>query len=271
MPATPSLEFQILFEAPGLPRWELPEAVEGVYGSFGIAESVVYSNFVASIDGIVAVPGVARSSALISGGSRADRFVVALLRAAADVVVIGAGTFEAHEGPWTAEHAYPDAADELISLRHEFGTALKPVLVVVTASGDISRPPPADQAAMVLTTAAGTRRMGGGWAGAEIIDVGESPAVDISSGIEALRARGYRRILTEGGPTLMGDALKAKAIDEVFLTISPLMVGGGEDPGRPTLASGVDLLGEGLSGRLLSARRSGEHLFLRYLVQASDA
>jgi hypothetical protein len=90
MSGQPSPEFQTLFESPGLPRFELPATLERIYGGFGLARPVVYADFVSSIDGIVALPGVPRSSALISGGDAADRFVVGLLRAGANAVVVGA-------------------------------------------------------------------------------------------------------------------------------------------------------------------------------------
>src|SRR4029434_7126491 len=109
MSATPAPRFETFLETEGLPRFDLPEALEASYGPFGLPERVVYANFVASVDGIVAVPDRARSSALISGGDPADRFLVALLRACADAVVIGAGTFRAHGAPWTAAKAYPAA------------------------------------------------------------------------------------------------------------------------------------------------------------------
>ena len=63
----------------------------------------------------------------------------------------------------------------------------------------------------------------------------------------------------------MGQLLEAKVIDELFLTLLPIMAGGGEDP-RPTLAAGVDLLPTGVMGRLLGVRGQGSYLFLRYVL-----
>ena len=80
-----------------------------------------------------------------------------------------------------------------------------------------------------------------------------------------LSERGYRRILTEGGPRLMGELLQAGAVDELFLTVSPLVLGGGIHESRPPFAAGADLLPDGpLLARLLSVRRSNAYLFLRY-------
>lgn len=264
----PELEFQTLIEAPGLPAIELPESVMAVYGTFGLPDQVVYANFVASVDGVVAVPGVPKSSAVISGGSPADRFLVALLRAFADAVVIGAGTFRAHRGPWTAAKAYPDAADDFAELRRRLGLAREPRLVVVTGSGHLDGTGPKLSGAIVATggqVAGRVRELVG--PDAEVMPIGETGALDPAEVLTALSVGGHRRILTEGGPKLMGQLLQARAIDELFLTVSPLLTGGGE-PARPVLSEGADLLPGGgpATARLASARAHGSHLFLRYLL-----
>jgi riboflavin biosynthesis pyrimidine reductase len=265
MSATTAPRFETFLETPGLPRFDLPEALEASYGPFGLPEQVVYANFVASVDGIVAVPERPRSSALISGGDPADRFVVALLRACADAVVIGAGTFRAHGGPWTAQNAFPDAAEHFAELRRKAGMDPAPTLVVVSGSGHLEGPVSKLRGAIVATTARAADTTKGLTEGAaEIWPVAETDTLDTADVVAGLWERGYRRILTEGGPTLMGQLLSAGAVDELFLTISPIMAGGGENP-RPTLATGVDLLASGSPrAHLLSGRRHGSSLFLRY-------
>ena len=265
MSATPAPRFETFLETPGLPRFDLPDALETTYGPFGLPERVVYANFVASVDGIVALPERPRSSALISGGDPADRFVVAMLRACADAVVIGAGTFRAHGGPWTAENAYSDGAAHFTELRRRAGMDPTPTLVVVTGSGRLEGPGSKLRGAIVATTARAAENLRGSASGAaEIWPVGETDTLEPAKVVAALYKRGYRRILTEGGPTLMGQLLRAGAVDELFLTISPVMAGGGEHP-RPTLAAGVDLLAAGSPrAHLLSGRSHGSYLFLRY-------
>jgi len=271
MSATPAPRLETFLETSGVPRFDLPEALEASYGPFGLPERVVYANFVASVDGIVAVPERPRSSALISGGDPADRFVVALLRACADAVVIGAGTFRAHGGPWTAENAYPDAAEHFAELRRRAGMDPAPTLVVVSGSGRLRGPESKLRGAIVATTTRTAENLRGPASGAaEIWPVGETDPLDPAKVVAALSERGYRRILTEGGPTLMGQLLRAGAVDELFLTISPVMAGGGENP-RPTLAAGVDLLAaDPPRAHLLSGRSHGSYLFLRYACSPGD-
>lgn len=263
--------FQTLFEAPGLPQFDLPDALEATYGRLGLPGAVLYANFVASLDGIVALPEVPRSSALISAGDQADRFVVALLRACADAVVIGAGTFRAHGGPWTAENAYPDAAEGFAELRRRLGTRREPTLVVVSGSGHLGGSTTKLRGAIVATTARAAERAIECSAEAEVVVVGQTERLDVREVVSMLSERGHRRILTEGGPKLMGQLLSAGIVDELFLTVSPIVTGGGERP-RPTLAAGVDLLSAGPGrARLLSVRSHGSYLFLRYGLQREES
>ncbi len=80
----------------------------------------MYANFVSSIDGIVALEaGTAPSGGIISGRNEADRFVMGLLRAFADAVLVGAGTVRAEGGKalWTTEYIFPAAAKAYADLR----------------------------------------------------------------------------------------------------------------------------------------------------------
>ena len=80
---------ELLFELPGLPELDLPAELRRLYdGGLGLDESCVFANFVQTIDGVVAIPELPRSNALIAGESPADRFVMGLLRACADVVLV---------------------------------------------------------------------------------------------------------------------------------------------------------------------------------------
>jgi riboflavin biosynthesis pyrimidine reductase len=260
------LRFETLYEAPGLRPFDLPDELERVYGLFGLAVDVVYANFVSSVDGVADIPDLDRSSSVIGGGHPSDRFGVALLRACADAVVIGAGTFRAHRGPWVPEAAYPPGKAAFAELRRRLGLAERPPQVVVSTTGRVDASQEKLRDTLVLTTQVGAEALAGVSApGFEVEVLGDAGSLDAYDVVEALRRRGHRRILTEGGPRLMGDLLQARAVDELFLTVSPVIAGSGASVSRRSLAAGVDLLPRaGVEAGLLSVRRSDSYLFLRY-------
>src|SRR5260370_26510004 len=102
----------LLFERDGLPSFGLPAALRAAYGGeLGFASPRVYANFVSSVDGVVALPVREDSGPLVSGGADGDHFVMALLRACADAVLIGAGAFRKAPGHLLrAEAVWPSAA-----------------------------------------------------------------------------------------------------------------------------------------------------------------
>jgi len=258
------VRLEALLEAAGEPLVPLPSELETAHGgSFPLPERIVYGNFVSSVDGIAAIAGLEMSSAEISGGASADRFMMALLRATADAVVVGAGTLREHGGPWTAEKAFPAGADAYRRLRAELRSDESPTLVVVTASGELPADHPSLGEAVVVTTSSGARALAEREVRcADAIDVGDVVEVGGRAVIDHLRGRGFNRILTEGGPRLMGAMLEAGAVEQLFLTISPKLVGGGS--GRSPLTDEADLLDSDRGMRLLSVRRAGNYLFLRY-------
>jgi riboflavin biosynthesis pyrimidine reductase len=260
----------VLFDASTARPFDLPDPLRAVYGEFGLPSPVVVANFVSSIDGTVALPGVPKSSPLISGGHRADRFVMALLRGTADAVVVGAGTYRAHRGPWTAAPLAPDLVLQFNELRAKLGQAPEPTFVIVTRSGDLGEPRPLLRDALLVGPASAAPRLEPyREAGAEIVAVDEDP-VGGRALIELLAERGCERVLTEGGPELMGSWLQAGVVDELFLTVSPLVFGGGEPP-LVTLAGSASLREHPiLAQRLLSVRRSEDYLFLRYALRAPE-
>jgi riboflavin biosynthesis pyrimidine reductase len=80
--------------------------------------------------------------------------------------------------------------------------------------------------------------------------------------LELLHAQGLRVILTEGGPSLVGQLLEEGLIDELFLTTSPRLFGRRPGDERKSLVEGFDLSGHAL--KLLSVRRHESYLYLRY-------
>ena len=262
--------FDVLYEADG-PSYKLPADLHHVYGRLGFKTPVVYANFVASVDGVVSLGSKPSAGSTISGKYPADRFLMGLLRACADAVVIGAGTLRATPGHlWTPAHVYPELATEFTGLRSTLGRSLEPALVVLTASGDLDFSHPAlVRGALVITTAAGAKKIGDRVpAASELIEMGEGTTLDIGKTIAELRGRGLHVLLTEGGPHLTGQLIEGALLDELFLTVSPV-VAGRKDEQRLGLVEGVELLpARGVWSSLLSARRHGDFLFLRYRMPA---
>jgi riboflavin biosynthesis pyrimidine reductase len=265
------MSLELLYELDGLRAFALPHELADAYpGSLGFEEPCLFASFVATIDGVVAIPSIPNSNKLVAGGNPDDRFVMGLLRAVADAIVIGSGTLSAAPSSlWTAEQAYPDAAPALSELRLRVGRTGSPQVVVLTASGLIDPTHPVFEAgAVVLTTDEGARLLAGRLPGAAtVLTLGAGPAVDLGAAVEMLHGRGHRLILTEGGPHVLGSLLAARVVDELFLTVSPVLAGRRDPEPRLSLVEGIDLLPEPPAARLLGVRRSSAHLFLRYLLK----
>ena len=260
---------EVLYEAPGLPSFELPaELAAGFGGAFGLTEPRLYANFVASLDGVVAIPGRNQSSHLIAARSDADRFVMGLLRACADVVLIGSGTLsDSPRTEWTPDHAFPPAAEAYAKLRHDRGRPPQPTLAVLSGSGRLDpQHPGLSRRALILTSEHGAAQLGRSLPrSAAIVPIGSSRTLEPPAAIEALRRRGHGLILCEGGPTVLGGLVARGLVDELFLTISPLLAGRAPRDPRLGLIENASFLPElDVRGRLLSLRRSRSHLFGRY-------
>jgi hypothetical protein len=81
--------FDVLAEAPGPSAITLPPGLARIYGGdLTLAQETVYANFVATIDGVVAIPSLRNSNTVIAGDNDADRFLMGLLRAVADAVLL---------------------------------------------------------------------------------------------------------------------------------------------------------------------------------------
>src|SRR5258708_13641054 len=266
--------FEVLYEA-DLPAYKLPVDLQHMYGRLGFPTPVLYSNFVASVDGVVTLGSSPSAGSVISGKYAADRFLMALVRACADAVLLGAGTLRATPGHlWTPAHVYPDLTTEFTALRSNLGRSTEPKLVVVTASGKLDTSHPAlVKGAIVMTTEAGTKAIGGHLpktcAG---VTVGQSSSsgksVDLNDALDELRNRGLKVLLTEGGPHLVGQLIEKGLLDEAFLTISPAVSGRAAE-NRLGMGEGVELLPtRAVWSTLLSARRHDAYLFLRYRTPA---
>lgn len=260
-----------LFEAAKPAASELTPELERLYGGgLGLGTAAVYANFVSSLDGTVALPEIPGSNKLIGAGSEGDRFVMAVLRALADAILVGSGTLAGSpSGTWSPQRAHPESASLLTGLRRLHGLPERPELAILTGSGAIDPSHPAlAQRTVVVTTTRGASRLRGP---AEALPLGGGDALDPGDVIQALRDRGHSRILVEAGPHTFGAFASAGVVDELFLTVSPLLTGGSAAT-RLSLVEGVEPLRDGLvRAELLSLRRQGGHLFHRYRLAAEAA
>lgn len=264
----------LLYEAGELDGTELPPSLSTSYGGWlRLSGPRLVANFVATLDGVVAIPTVRQSNRLISTGSDADHFAMGLLRAYADVVLIGSGTL--HGSPktlWTAENAYPAGRSAYGDWRRDRGLPAAPLLAVMTASGDIDVDHPALLAgALVLTTATGAAGLRSRLpATCSLRALPGTRTVDPGAAVGAIREMGHQTILSEAGPRVFGSLLAAGLVDDLFLTQSPLLAGRAAGEPRLGLVEDTVLLPDvRVESRLLSIRRHLEHLFVQYqLTQA---
>ncbi|HUF02306.1 MAG TPA: dihydrofolate reductase family protein [Gaiellaceae bacterium] len=265
---SPALEpFDVLFEEEGLPGVELPAALRRIYrGDLGFREPCLYANFVSTVDGVIAIPALPGSNEAIAAGSEGDRFLMGLLRAFADIVLIGAGVLKAApRGTWQPEKVYPAGADAFGELRRLLGRSAAPEVAVLTGSGSIDPGHPLlATGALVLTSRPGAGRLAPQLpAASRLLALGEETLLDGHVVVDALRERGHRLILSEAGPHVFGSLLEAKVVDELFLTISPLLAGDAGAGSRLRLVEAADLVPL-LAMTPLSLRRHEQHLFARY-------
>jgi riboflavin biosynthesis pyrimidine reductase len=214
----------------------------------------------------VSLGSVSSAGSSISGRNPADRFLMGLLRACADAVLVGAGTLRATPGHrWTPEHIFPEMAGAFEDLRHRLRRQPRPRLVLFTVSGDLDVEHPALlEGATVVTNVVGAARLQNRLPGSSDVVV-----ADVQQAIPELHRRGFKTLLTEGGPRLIGELIKADALNEAFITVSPVIAGRDREE-RLGMVAGAELLpSRGLWSRLVSVRRHHDFLFLRYDLRKS--
>ncbi|BCB82553.1 pyrimidine reductase family protein [Phytohabitans flavus] len=223
-------------------------ALVGLYRTDGPLTRV---NFVTSVDGAVELDGF---SAGLSGVP--DKKVFGLLRMLCDGLVVGAGTLR-HEG-YRAVRLNPERR----AWRREQGLTEYPTLVVFSGTLDLNPGQAAFADAPVrpivvthgLAPSDRRRALSGV---AEVLTIGDE-TVDLAEALVRLRERGLAHLLCEGGPHLFGSLAAADLVDEVCLTVSPLVTG----PGAGRITAGPAGPPKGMA--LRHVLESEGSLFLRY-------
>ena len=213
------------------------------------------ANMIASVDGGATVEG--RAGGLAGPG---DKALFTILRDAADVVLVGAGTVRTEN--YSGAHLSVAARQA----RQTRGQPEVPPIAIVTASGALdpdsrlftrTEPPP-----LIFTTSASfvasRDRLHGR---AEVVDASTSDpiVVDLVAVLAELAHRHLYRVLCEGGPTLLGDIVSRDLLDELALTVAPMLVAGG----APRIVTGRAPVATALRLTQILADDDG-YLYLRY-------
>ncbi|MBM9618582.1 pyrimidine reductase family protein [Streptomyces zhihengii] len=222
-------------------EWSLDELAEA-YAYPGGEAVWLRANMVSSLDGAAQHDG--RSQAI---SSDADMRIFGTLRGLADAVVVGAQTVR------TEGYRPARAREAFAARRAAAGQGPAPAIAVVSASLDLDFSLPLFTGPLVPTlvltgAAAPPERVAAAQrAGAEVVVAGDGPGVDPRQAVRELAGRGLVRLLTEGGPRLLGQFAAAGVLDELCLTVSPAMTAGEAqriawgpalaDPSRFALAS----------------------------------
>jgi riboflavin-specific deaminase-like protein len=178
----------------------------------------VLANMIASLDGATHVDGVSAGI-----GGPADRVTFHAIRAVADVVLVAAGTAR-------SEHYHPITTSlEIAAARAARHQSDRPRLAILTRhvdldlDGELFTAP--DPPIVLTTERAPASRLQLAEERTTVLRLGDE-RVDIAAALRALGDQGARIVLSEGGPTLIGQLAAADVLDELCLTMSPLIVGG---------------------------------------------
>lgn len=219
----------------------------------------VYSNSAITLDGRIASVAVEQPSF----GSRHDLRYLSVLRARADAVLVGGRTFRNWPKPLV-----PHAASIAALRRDGFPDTEHPPLegrqwwnIVLSRTLDVPRSGPFYEDLRVRPLFFAEDPAGEAPPGAEV----EIGSVTVPGVLRALAARGVERLLVEAGGELLYAFLAADALDEMYVTICPVLYGGQTAPG---LVGGRGFTPEEARRlRLLHLNRFGDELFCRYEVR----
>jgi riboflavin biosynthesis pyrimidine reductase len=219
----------------------------------------VLLNMVSTADGRATLAG---RSAPIS--SPADRALFHALRSTADAVLVGAGTVR------TERYGRIVRDERMRRRRRDRGLVEEPLACIVSGRLDLDSGTPllSDAHARVLVLTASAASVPGADAQVSYIRRGANGELDLGAAIEALHdEHDVQLILCEGGPHLARTLFAEELIDELFLSISPIL-GGGTASGSEAvrILAGTELEPP-VELELLDVLRESSHLFLRYGVR----
>jgi riboflavin biosynthesis pyrimidine reductase len=217
------------------------------------------TNFAATVDGRISIDG--RSGAI---GDDGDHEVFRRLRTQPDALLVGTGTIAQEQ------YGRPIRRADLRAHREQLGLAPVPPLVTVTRSGRLPLETPLfqdpDAHVIVYTTVELQPPDVPARVEVHLVDP-ERDGPLLSAALHDLRvARGIRSVLCEGGPLLLSGLLHERLVDELFLTVAPLLVGGGSEL---PMTAGAALPDPARLELLWTLERNGS-LYLRYGVRSRD-
>ena len=287
----PIPRFEVLFDhAEPSP---VPNDALARYGNLGFPAAPadrpwIYTNFVQSLDGIVSLLGQYSSGGEIAQ-SQADRWLMDLLRAYADGVLMGTNTLREEQrlrGPASRGIVFQVVDPALKRLRERLGKGRqRNIFVTHAADFDLSQFKVFDGDvvdAVIVTSPDGAIRLNAQTTHPQVtvVAAGEADSLDLPAAIRQLRTQlGIEYLLCEGGPTLYGTLARTDLVDEKFLTVAPVEVGHLVPPEqerlphelginplvRPTVFAGPGFTRETMTRwTWLSGRKSGDHQFNRY-------
>ena len=186
-------------------------------------------------------------------GGAADAALFAALRERVDCVMAGVTTISIED------YNAPAAKPETQARRSAAGFAARPLVATATRSGNlpVSAPLFQDPELSVVVFSEASVDLSGVAARTEVVATEEPAAM-----LAALRERGVRSLLLEGGPHINTPFFAGELVDELFLTVAPVLTGA-PDPPFPIIAGELPTRQQ---LHLMTAYAGDEHLFLRYRV-----
>jgi 5-amino-6-(5-phosphoribosylamino)uracil reductase len=213
----------------------------------------VFSNLAISLDGKIS--DLRAPSKLL--GTPDDRVMMDILRAQADVVLTGSTTLKAHP------HTYRLRGKKYAKKR-------QPANAILTASGDLDKNwkfwSDPEVVRFIFTTARGFKKASMAAQERAFVVVAGEVDIDLSQVLSRLKASGLENVLVEGGGQTMASFLDANLLQELYVTLTPWILGG---QSNPTLVAGENSLMPWKSLKLVKSKKLKDEIYLHYKVKGS--